>query len=541
MVGNGRSKLLSAVLAVAIIGGLTLRIPGNTAQARPARAAGTLIVDFQSDFASLDSALCYDNQCYPFMKAMFDRLVDYAGASENLVVDAAAAMPAIANGGKTYTFTLRRDVHFWNGRLATAPDWAYSFERVINPKTQSGAASFWMNIVGADAYANGKAPHVSGIKVLSPFKLEIDLLTPDASFLNVLAMPFGSVVDKNQIAKYGKSYSSLHPMGTGPYMFSEHLLSNRLILVRNPHYFLPNVGKVATIEADISVTPETALLRIERGQADLDGDFPNTIPAADFLSVLQDSSLNKRITRQEQVAVEYISMNMLMKPFNNVLVRRAINMAIDRARLSRLVNGRGIPTTTIEPRLMPGYGKFDLYPYNPAQARKLLAQAGYPNGFSTTFYTDNVADDLRLSEAIVQQLQGIGVKADLRSVDGNTLQTLYGTKQRVPILFNSWYQDFPDPNDFVEPVLSCASAVTGSQNSSWYCNPKVDAAAKRLKATTDQRARLRQYPALDRTIMRDAPWVPLLTPVFYVLPSANVRDFYFNPVWFYVFQDYAKA
>jgi ABC-type transport system substrate-binding protein len=526
---------------MAMISGLTLQAIPGSAHARPAQTGGTLIVEFQDDISHLDTALCYDNQCYPFAKAMFDRLVDYQGAGNNLIPDAAAAMPTVSNGGHTYTFKLRNDVRFWNGRLATSADWVYSFERIINPKTQAGAASFWMNIVGANAYASGKATHVSGIKALGQFGLEIDLVNADASFLNVLAMPFGSVVDRATIEKYGKSYDAQHPMGTGPYMFSQHVLGQKLVLVKNPHYFLPSEGKVDTIRADIGISTETALLRIEKGQADLDGDFPTTIPSADFLNVLQDPVLGKRILRQEQIATEYIFMNTLVKPFDNVLVRRAMNMSIDRVRLSRLVNGRGIPTTTIEPPLMPGYGKYSLYPYDPAGARKLLAQAGYPNGFSTTFYSDNTTDDARLSQSIVQQLTEIGVKAELRVLDANTYQTLYGTKGKVPIGLNGWYQDFPDPNDFVEPILSCASAVPGSQNAAWYCNPKVDAVAQRLKSTTDQKARLTQYPALDKLIMQDAPWVPLLTPVFYVLPSAAVRDFYFNPVWFYVYQDYAKA
>ncbi|MDB5075813.1 MAG: transporter substrate-binding protein [Chloroflexi bacterium] len=262
MAERGRRRLVNGILVGALICGITLQVPRSAAQATPARAGGTLTVEFLDDISHLDTALCYDNQCYPFAKAMFDRLVDYAGAGDKLVPDAAAAMPAITNGGHTYTFTLRNDVHFWNGRLATASDWAYSFERIINPKIQSGASSFWMNIVGADAYASGKAQHAAGIKAPSPFKLEIDLVSPDASFLNVLAMPFGSVVDKNQIAKYGRSYDSQHPMGTGPYMFSRHVLGRELVLVKNPHYFLANAGKVDTIRGEIGVSTETALLRI---------------------------------------------------------------------------------------------------------------------------------------------------------------------------------------------------------------------------------------------------------------------------------------
>src|SRR6185437_11785053 len=415
MPSHARRRALAAFLACALI----FPAAGRAAQSAPARASGTLIVEFQDDISHLDTALCYDNTCYPFAKAMFDRLVDYKGATNNLIPDAAAAMPVISHGGKTYTFKLRNNVRFWNGRLATSADWIYSFERIINPKTQSGGQSFWLNIVGANDFANGKTAHVSGLKALGQFGLQINLVDPDSSFLNVLAMPFGSVVDKNQITKYGKSYDALHPMGTGPYMFTQHTPGQKLILTRNPHYFLPNVGKVQTIQADIGVSTETALLRIEKGQADLDGDFPTTIPSADFLNVLNDPVLGKRLYQAQQIATEYIFFNVNMAPFNNLLVRRAINMAINRTTLSRLVNGRGVPTTTIEPPLMPGYGKFDLYPYNIQAAKGLLAKAGFPNGFSTTFYTDNTTDDARLSQSIVQQLGQIGVKASLRVLDAN--------------------------------------------------------------------------------------------------------------------------
>ncbi len=376
-----RRSILTAALAAVVVCGLALGATPGGAQARAHGASGgTIVIDYLNDFSSLDTGKCYDTQCYPFMRAMYDRLIDYDTAhapGTALVPDAATAMPTISNGGLTYTFKLRNDVHFWNGRLATSADWVYSFERIVNPATQSGAASFWLNIVGAKAYATGKAAHVSGIQALGPFGLRITLISPDASFLNVLAMPFGSVVDRNQIATYGKSYSQLHPMGTGPYMFQEHTLGQRLILVRNPHYFKPGVGHADRIQADLGVTSETAFLRIQKGQADLDGDEPS-IPGAEFLSVLQDPIWSKQLTRQVQVGTWYISMNVQVKPFDNLLVRRAVNMAINKPLLVRLVNGRATVTNTFLPPTMPGHGDFNLYPYDPVKARQLMAQAGSP-------------------------------------------------------------------------------------------------------------------------------------------------------------------
>lgn len=538
---KARHLLLS--LVAVLIFGLSLRANPGAVQARTSGAArGTIIIDFQNDFSSLDTGRCYDTQCYPFMHAMYNQLVTYdsrRGNGDTLIPDAAAAMPKVSGNRKIYTFRLRRDVRFWNGKLATSSDWVYSFERIIDPTTQAGAASFWMNITGADAYAKGKAKHVSGIRALGKWGLRIALRKPDASFLNVLAMPFGSVVDQAQIRKYGKSYASLHPMGTGPYMFKQHVLGQRLILVRNPRYFRKGVGRVAAIDAEIGKSVNTSFLRIQRGQADLNGDNP-PIPPAEFLSVINDPKWKPQLTRQVQVATWYISMNTLIKPFTNVLVRRAVNYAINKPLLVRLINGRAVVTNTFLPPSMPGHGTFNLYPYNPAKGRQLLKKAGYPRGFSTTFYSDNISDDPRIAQAIIPMLAAIGIKANLKVVDGNTWQRLVGTKGKVPITWSQWYMDFPDPNDFFEPIQSCASAVPGTFNESWYCDPKLDRFAQRLKSMPNGPKRLGLYPKLDRMMMADAPVVPVMNPVYYSIHSFALRNFYFHNVWGFVFQDYTK-
>jgi len=221
-----------AVLSAALITGLVAAPQGLTSvgAARAASSGSTLTITFHDDFSHLDSARCYDTECYAAMRALYDRLVDYgthSGSGDTLIPDAATALPAVTNGGRTYTFKLRQDVRFWNGRPVTSADWVYSFERIINPKTKSGGQSFWLNIQGADAYAKGKAAHVAGIRAVGTYGLAITLAQPDASFMNVLAMPFGSVVDRATIEKYGSSYDAKHPMGTGPFQFVSHTLNQQ--------------------------------------------------------------------------------------------------------------------------------------------------------------------------------------------------------------------------------------------------------------------------------------------------------------------------
>ena len=241
----------------------------------------------------------------------------------------------------------------------------------------------------------------------------------------------------------------------------QHTLNQKLILTKNPRYFNPaRAGHIQTLQADIGVNAETSFLRLQKGQADLDGDFPTPIPPAEFLNVLNDPALSKRVVRSVQVATQFVSMNTRMKPFDNPLVRRAVNYAINKKTILRLVNGRGQVTDNWLPPAMPGYGKFSPYSYDPAMAKKLLAQAGYPNGLSTTFYSDNLSDDPRISQAIVAQLEAVGMHATLRVLDANTWQALVMTPGKAPMTWTAWYQDFPDPNDFYEPILSCASADT---------------------------------------------------------------------------------
>ncbi len=533
-----------AVLSAALITGL-VAAPWGLTSARAARSVAsasgaTLTITFHDDFSHLDSALCYDTECYAAMKALYDRLVDYDthhGSGDTIIPDAATALPTITNGGRTYTFKLRQDVRFWNGRPVTSADWVYSFERIINPKTKSGGQSFWLNIQGANVYANGKAAHVSGIKTLGTYGLSITLDQPDASFMNVLAMPFGSVVDRATIEKYGSSYDAKHPMGTGPFQFVSHTLGQQIVFARNPHYFGHVVGNLGKIVVNIGPTPEVALLQLERGSADVLGDG---IPPADFLQVTADPTYKADVLKAPQVADYYIAMNEKVKPFDNLLVRQAVNMAINKQFILRLINGRGTVDNSVLPPNMPGYGPVKGYAYNPTAAKALLSKAGYPSGFSTVLYSDNIDPNPKIIAAIQPQLAQIGIKATLRAIDGNALQQSQSDPHKLPMVWAAWFEDFPDPSDFYGPILSCASAVPGTFNWSWTCQPKTDAFAQQLRVMTNQKERLSQYHSLDQMVMDHAPWVPVYHPIYYTMHGAGVRGIYYHDAWGLVYAEATK-
>jgi len=168
-------------------------------------AGGTLNIAFKDDPKTLDPAVAYDTTSWSVERAIYNGLLDYKGFTTQLAPDIAEAMPSITNGGKTYTFKIRKGVKFSNGREVTADDFKYSWERMLDPKTQGPmtGGSFWGGVTGAQDFFNAKVDHISGIKVIDANTLEVDLDAANQSFLNIVAMPFGFVIPKEAVAAAG--------------------------------------------------------------------------------------------------------------------------------------------------------------------------------------------------------------------------------------------------------------------------------------------------------------------------------------------------
>ena len=502
---------------------------------------GVLTQGFQNDLATLDPAIGYDWNNWPAEKMVFDGLLDY-NEGTTIVPRLAASMPAITNGGRTYTFTLRRGVRFQNGREVTASDVAYTINRVLNPKTASPGQSFFLLIDGAQDVAGGKAKTASGIQVVDRYTIRFTLAQPDVTFLNVMAMNFAYVVPREVVEKEGSSFGH-HPVGTGPFILKQWIAGQKLVFVRNPHYFISGMPYLDGITFLIGLAPEVALLRLQSNELDMLAD---PIPGADFVRIRDDPRYKDQLVRYVQPETSYITLNTQMKPFNDVRVRQAINMAIDKQRIVRIRNGRGVIANQILPPLMPGYdASYRGYPYDPAQARKLLAAAGYPNGFSTQLYVLNVEPQPRIAESFQHDLNAIGIKVSLVPLASAEVINQAGTPHKTPMVWSGglgWLQDFPDPSDFYGPVLSCASAVQGGWNWPFLCDKKLDAQAARLKGMTDRAARLAGYRALYRAAMAEAPWVPVNNDVAYVMHGPlvhgnatdfahNVHTFFYERLW----------
>ena len=453
-------------------------------------------------------------------------------------------MPDVTNNGLTYTFHLRPGIKFAPpvNREITADDFKYSFERMMSHDTRPipPGAQFYFSIVGAKEFNDGKATSIAGYKVIDKYTIEIDLKSPDATLLYALALPFADVTPKEWVQKWGTQIGH-HPLGTGPYMLDHWTSGQQILLVRNPDWHEwrdhPEAW-VDSIDVRLSVSPTTALLRLKRGENDVLGDY---IASSDYHAVTHDPVWSKQVAADPAIAIDYLFMNVQMKPFDNLKVRQAVAWAINRDKLIKLIAGAGTPLNQIYPVGMPGHvdgAAGDFYGYDPTKAKQLLTEAGYPNGFSVTLYSHNVDPWPKISQSIQNDLSKIGIKASVRVLDRQTYWTLIGTPGKVAIGLQDWWQDFPDPSDFIVALFSKSNAVEGGADPSFWWDPQVEKLLTASFAIADPTQRLASFDEMQKLIMDQAPAVPLYSPNVNSVFSKRLHGWYLHPIWIFDYLDY---
>ncbi|MEP6638357.1 MAG: ABC transporter substrate-binding protein, partial [Chloroflexota bacterium] len=518
-------------------------VPPSTAASQPASIpqGGNLSIGWNGEIQWLDPALGYDVTSWPAERLMFETLLAYDEGTK-LVPLLADGMPTISSDGKTVTVKLHTGVKFVKAdgsslREMTADDVAYSINRVLNPKLKPNpspvSSGFFGNIVGAAEVLGGTATAASGIKVVDPTTVEFDLVQADATFLNVLATPFASVVPKELAGDDATAFSAA-PVGTGPYLFKSYAKGQGAIFVKNPLYWQAGQPYLDQVDYKTGQDDNAMLLQIEAGTLDLMGD---PLPPAQFTDVTTNPDYKDQIVHHTLVDTDYVFMDTQQEksgPFSNVKVRQAVNYAIDKAAILQISHGAGVPANCIFPPDMAGYdASCNPYPHDVEKAKALMKEANLEAGFDTTFYTDTTDPDPQIGASIQQDLAAIGIRTQIVSQEFATFLDTIETPHKAPIGWVGWFQDYPDPSDFIDPILSCASAVKGGANAALYCNKTVDDMAATAKGETDSAKRLAAYQQIQTTIMADAPWAPFRHQEWYTLVSKRVGGFAIHPVWQY--------
>ena len=496
-----RKLLVGSALA------LVLALSGAAVAQDAPKQGGEMIVTYKDDVSTLDPAIGYDWQNWSIIKSLFDGLMDYKPGTMDLVPDLAESYE-IAPDGLTYTFKLRPGVKFHNGRALVAEDIKYSIERVLDPATQSPGAGFFGSI--------------AGIEAPDPQTVVFKLSRPDATFLHVMAINFAHAVPKEEVEKYGADFGK-HPVGTGAFKLADWTLGQQLVLERNPDYYKPGLPHLDKITFEVGQEPLVALLRLQRGEVDILGDG---IPPAKFLEVMQSADWKDNVVEGGQLHTGYVTMNVNVPPFDKKEVRQAVNHALNKERIVKLINNRAVPANQPLPPSMPGYAKdYQGYAYDPAKAKELLQAAGLADGFETVLYANNTDPNPRIAQAIQQDLAAVGIKAELRTLAQANVIAAGGEKEGAPMIWSGgmgWIADFPDPSNFYGPILGCGGAVPGGWNWSWYCNQDLDKEAVAADSMADPakgEERLKLWHDIFVAIMGDAPWAPVFNEQRFTMRS----------------------
>ena len=541
--------LAALVLGLAACGGSdsneTASAGGSDANAAPVMG-GTLNVTYQGEPTELDPAIAWEITSWSIQRLTYETFLTYASepgeAGTALVPSLATEVPSAENGGisadgTVYTFKLRPGVKFAPpvDREVTAEDFKYSFERMM-VEPLAPATFFYTGIVGAQDFIDGKAKEIKGYKVIDASTVEITLEKPQGDFLMAMTMPFTSVLPKEWVEKVGKQIKR-KPLGTGPYVIDHWTPGQEIVATKNPNYWDAGKAYLDTIDFDLTTNPSTALLRLQSGEVDVLGDG---IPSADYMRTKQDPTWGKYVYDASEIATYYVFMNVNEKPFTDVKVRQAVNHAINTERIQKLLAGQAKALNQIYPEGMPGnQPDQQFYTYDVEKAKQLLTEAGFPDGFKVTFVGHNVDPFPKLAQAVQNDLAAVGIDASIKLMDKATYWDFISLPQsHAAIGLTDWYQDFPDPSDFVGPLYT--HPIEGGANANFYENPEVNALYEQSNSELDPVKRIEMFVQMQDIIMGDAPSAILYQPVWNGMYGKNVGGYYYHPVWSLQFQEMWK-
>lgn len=503
--------------------------------ARAPREAGVLRLTQESDASTLDPATSYDSSSIAYVRVLYRGLVDY-GDGPDLHPEVAEKY-TISPDGKTYTFTLRKDVRFHSGRRVVAEDFRYAMERVLDPATASDGLKQFTMIVGAEAWSKDrsgpkKLQHIRGIEVPNEDTIIYHLNKPDSTFLNWLALPFAYAVPRESVEKWGKSFSE-HPNGCGPFKMREWVHDAWLKLDKNEDYFRPELPKAQSIEVRFGNSATLQIMRFEQGQSDV--LFISDANAPDFLRLTNDPKWQPQITHAPMMDIRYMTLNTEMKPFTDVRVRQAMNYAIDRKRIVSFLAGRATLASGVLPPQMPGYNPaIKGYAYDPKKAKALIKAAGLEGKFPrlTLWYSTNEPWYEKAAQSIQSDLRKIGLEITTKGVRYSELKARAGQRKNTEMALMGWFQDFPDPSNFYDPLLNGKSiSQMASVNRAFYSDAKVNALLERALVEQDHAQRMKMYQDAGAMIVADAPWVFLHHTERYAVQQPWTTGFKLHPMW----------
>jgi peptide/nickel transport system substrate-binding protein len=529
--------LILLVLGLAVCSALGLTACGSGSSGKE---GGTLTGSYASFPDYLDPALSYTAEGWTAMYDTYLPLLTYAhanGTDGSKVVPALAeSMPKITNGGKTYTLTLHKGLEYSDGTPVKASDFKSSIERLF--KLNSPGTPFYEGIVGAEEFARTKSGGISGIETDDKTgKITIELVKPRGTFVNELGMLFAAVLPAGTPAK---NLTADPPPATGPYMIAKVEPGRAWSYTRNPAWARSNSelvsevpdGHFDKIKISVVSNSSTQVNEIEQDKT----QWMQTPPPTDSYNEIKDKYEGTQFRVEHPINLYFFWMNTSKTPFDDLKVRQAVNYAVDSRALERIYSGSLAAAHQILPEGMPGHKAFNLYPHNMAKAKELMAEAN-PSDRKITVWTND--EDVNKEAGVYYNgvLEELGFDTTLKVIKATVYFPPVIGNKKTPDLdtgWFDWYQDYPNPNDFFQPLLSGESiAPIFNTNFAQIDVPKLNEKIARLGEEQLGPKQEAEYAELDKEYMELAPFVPYGTNTVstFVNSEIDLGKVIFNPTF----------
>jgi oligopeptide transport system substrate-binding protein len=456
-------------------------------------------------------------------KRIFSGLVSF-DPNLNLIPELAEYWD-VSQDGTVYTFHLRPNARFHDGRTVTTQDVIYSWERAADPKTKSDTVLTYLgDIVGLSEMNAGKSDHISGLKALDEQTLQVTIDAPKPYFLLKLTYPTGFVLDKANVESDQEWYRQ--PNGTGPYKLQKWDRFKVKIYERNPNYYLDAPQIPYIIEQLYS---GESIRLFEMGQIDISG-----VPSYDVPRVTNPAEpLNKNLLSGVTLCTNFVVFDTSKPPFDDPKVRQAFTLAFDRQRYVDVVmQGNAIPAQGLYPPGLPGYNtELKGFPFDPERARQLLAESKYggPEGLPPILYTDaGIGNSANSSTAALAEMwqHNLGVEISIENLEPNFYIEQVHSGNHGQIMDGGWCADYPDPENFADVLFHSGAA----QNDSNYSNPALDKILEQARIEQDVEKRMALYQQAEQIIVDDAPVLFTINYVDRQLVKSYVKGYTLTPI-----------
>lgn len=507
----------------------TLSAPGQPSVSdgvttSPSAPSGNGVLNLSDiDPITLDPALAAEIQSSQYIMQIFSGLAQMDDKQQP-APDIAQSWD-ISQDGMTYTFHLRHDVKFQDGKPLTAADFKYSWERAANPATNSLTAGTYLgDIVGVKEMLAGKANSISGVKAVDDYTLQVNIDSPKSYFLSKMTYPTSFAVDSKTVAS-GSNWWRTKPNGTGPFKLGSWTQNKSLTLQRNSLYYgtPPQLSQV-----NYQYYSGLPMDLYETGQVDATG------VSVDYLDKVTDKAgpFASQLAITPEYSFSYIGFNCAQPPFDDPNIRKAFSLAIDKDKLVSLVFRNTVQKADgILPPGMPGYNSnLSGISFDVAQAQALIKASKYGDvsklpsiTLTTSGYGGAVGSYLQA--LVYQWKQNLGVDVKVRQLEPD--RYLYNLKTELDQMFDmGWVADYPHPQDFLDILFSSGA----DNNYGGYSNAQADSLIQQANRTLDQGQSFPLYQQAEQIIVNDAGCLPLFFGKNYTLSKPYVKGYVASPI-----------